>query len=544
MTSLSVETQIDQEGVESSNAVGSQRRDTVAPWRQGRLAMHLESKGLLWSALLIQALLSLSLSNTIFNDEATYVIIGRAEISHILHGTPIPDYSRFVSGAANIYPILAAAINYIGGIHLLRLASLAFMLLTTALVYAFTERIFGWGAATLGAGSFAVAGPILFMGVLATHDAMTMFLISLAIWVGVRGSAYLGRRQLLWQVASGAIGALAILTTYSGLMFIPSVALTSLLYYLFTHNLRQAIVRIFAPFVLGFSIVALEAWRHMPGLVAGIFATTVTPFHDSASAIQILGDTLQYEGLWFLLGACGIVFIMRYRRSGPRVLLGAALLGSGLLSPLWHMHLGTAVSLQKHDGYGLLFVTPLVGIALSGGVEVWRRRMVAPLVGIMVILASLGNNVSTALYAAWPNSTSLIHLLRSHVTSGSAKFLVEEGAVPQYYFSNTTSPDQWISTYGYTIPRPGTSPLSGLAAFEAGIRDSNFALIALSNGPTKTLDLQLEGLLAKDPSYETVAMLHYATSFGPGTWRVWQLKTTARTQMTRLGMREYRSHVD
>jgi hypothetical protein len=154
----------------------------------------------------------------------------------------------------------------------------------------------------------------------------------------------------------------------------------------------------------------------------------------------------------------------------------------------------------------------------------WGRKVVIPMVIILVTLVSLGANTSLSLFAAWPNTSNLLNLLKSQVHSGHSLYLVEEAVVPEYYFANSTRHDQWISTYGYTYRNKNQRPATGTAAFESGILHSRFQLIALSNGPTKVLDVQLERILKKSNNYRFITKLHYDTSFGTGVWQVWELK--------------------
>ena len=55
----------------------------------------------LLAVLVIQAALSVRLvwANTAFNDEALYLWSGRWEIAHLVHGTTIPQFQRYFSGA-------------------------------------------------------------------------------------------------------------------------------------------------------------------------------------------------------------------------------------------------------------------------------------------------------------------------------------------------------------------------------------------------------------------------------------------------------------
>ena len=139
--------------------------------------------------LAVQAGLSLSLlrSNTAFSDESLYLWAGRLEWSHWLHGSPLPTFATYFSGAPVIYPPLAALADSIGGLAAARLLSLCFMVGATLLLYSTTGRLFGRRAAACAAAVFVCLGPAQVLSAFATYDAMAIFLIALATWLAVRG---------------------------------------------------------------------------------------------------------------------------------------------------------------------------------------------------------------------------------------------------------------------------------------------------------------------------------------------------------------------
>jgi hypothetical protein len=493
-----------------------------SPWWQGKIRKETESRGLLYLVLLIQTGLSLRLSNTAFNDEATYIMVGHAEIAHMLHATVIPNYDKVISGAPFIYPPLAAAISFVGGLQLVRILSLCFMLLSTSLVFGLTRRLFGWGAGVLGAATFAIAAPTLFMGNLATYDAMTVFLLALASWLGVVGTEKYGVRIWAYEAAAGLVAGLAAATKYSGLLFLPSICAAIFLADLGHRYSWRSLVRTTLPFNLGAAAILVSFWIYAHGLVAGFRTTTISPTHVRSDLGTITSDTALYVGAMLILGVIGVLVIGFRRERLSKLLLGVVLASTGFLAPLWQLHVHTYISLEKHVGYGLLFVAPMVGVALSGGIVPWRRRAIVPVIAILIVLVSMGSNTSQSLYSAWPNTTNLLHLLQTKIRQGDSRYLVEEGVVPEYYFASVTHHDQWVSTYGYSFREEGGATLTGAAAFKAAITHSSFELVALSNGPTKSLDMQLERTLKQSHAYRLIATLHYDTSFGPGVWRVWQ----------------------
>src|SRR5579872_6107896 len=78
--------------------------------------------------LVVQAALSLRLvgADTAFQDEALYLWAGHLEWARLLHGTPIPPFPSYFSGAPVIYPPLAALADSAGGLAAARILSLVF----------------------------------------------------------------------------------------------------------------------------------------------------------------------------------------------------------------------------------------------------------------------------------------------------------------------------------------------------------------------------------------------------------------------------------
>ena len=139
----------------------------------------------LLAVLAVQAALSASMvrASTAFGDEALYLSAGHLEWSHWLHGTQIPDYQTWFSGAPVIYPPIGAIADSLGGLAAARLLSLVFMLGVTAFVWATANRLLGdERAAFFAAATFAVLAPTLHLGSFATYDAAALLLLAAATW--------------------------------------------------------------------------------------------------------------------------------------------------------------------------------------------------------------------------------------------------------------------------------------------------------------------------------------------------------------------------
>ena len=159
------------------------------------------------AVLLVQALLSLRLiwSNTAFQDEALYLRAGHLEWAQWLHGTPIPDFPSYFSGSPAIYPPIGALADSIGGLAAARLLSLCFMLGVTSLLWLTTVRLYGRRAALLATALFGTLAGTQFLGAFATFDALALFLLSLAAWLGVRSADCQLWQRITLLFATGAI---------------------------------------------------------------------------------------------------------------------------------------------------------------------------------------------------------------------------------------------------------------------------------------------------------------------------------------------------
>ncbi|WP_157936872.1 hypothetical protein [Geodermatophilus chilensis] len=79
---------------------------------------------------------SLRLSNSAFQDEALYLYHGHWMIDSWLHGADLDSNpSAWFTGAPQLYPVLAALLDGVGGLELARLFSTLCMLSATVAVH-------------------------------------------------------------------------------------------------------------------------------------------------------------------------------------------------------------------------------------------------------------------------------------------------------------------------------------------------------------------------------------------------------------------------
>ena len=355
------------------------------------------SRFLLLCMLGFQALISLRLHNTAYLDEAQYLYSGHLELQHLLHGTPLSqNFNSLYSGSPVLYPVLAAAVDQVGGLTAARMLSLAEMLSVTALLYSLTRLLFNERVALCAALVFCVAEPVIFMGNFATYDATSLFLLASAAWIMVRTAAF---RWPVFLVAA-PVAALAVGVKYAGLLFVPTIAVLPPLARWPLRGRRVLLYPVaFAAVVGGLLYAGLRLGGH--GYVTAISSTTTNRAHGATPITTLLRETALWGGVIFVLALIGTAaYVWRsYTEPGEvaapagsrfrRLCLGVVLTGTALLAPAYQAHLHTDVSFQKHVGFGLFFAAPMAGLGMVRLLgDHFRRPHIA--VGIWCVALALG----------------------------------------------------------------------------------------------------------------------------------------------------------
>jgi hypothetical protein len=467
------------------------------------------SRGVLVLIMVLQAALTLRMSNTAFEDEGLYLYVGHLEIRHFLHGAALPgDYPSYFSGAPVLYPVLGALADSIGGLAAARGLSLLEMLAVTGLIYSMSRRLFNERVALCAAVVYAVTEPALFLGHLATYDATALLLLTVATWLVVRFAD--GARPLYLLAAPVLV--LAVATKYATLLFVPSVV--GLAGLVAAPRLgRKTVITSAALGAVTVALLVGVAYRAGPDYLAGFKFTTLERFEGTASTESLLWDAAQWIGVPFLLAATGAVawvarpFTDRSERVGPggsrarRALLGGLMAGSALLAPIEQIRIHTETSLFKHVGFGLMLAAPIAGVGLARIIgDHFRRTQI----GIAIWGASLAIGMTCAdnLFEGWPNSSVFITDLARYVHPGD-RYLVEVEEVPIYYLRDNpgAQPRQFTSTYyiGYTTKQG--QYLTGNAGYIAAIKAGYFNVVAFNYQTTPAVDAVLAKTLAVDPHY-------------------------------------------
>ncbi len=136
---------------------------------------------LFWPLMLIlalQAIISVAtLHHTAFQDEALYLYAGRQLFRYWMGGpVPLDHYAFYFSGYPGVYPVLGGVLDMIGGLELARSFSLFCMMGVNAIVYSSTQKFFQRPAAIFASATYASLVTVLFVGRLATFDALLALL--------------------------------------------------------------------------------------------------------------------------------------------------------------------------------------------------------------------------------------------------------------------------------------------------------------------------------------------------------------------------------
>ncbi len=315
----------------------------------------------LLAVLAVQAALSASMvtARTAFGDEALYLSAGHLEWSHWLHGTPIPAYPTWFSGAPVIYPPIGAVAGSLGGLAAARLLSLVFMLGVTSFVWATATRLLADNrAAFFAAAVFAVLAPTLHLGSFATYDALALLLLAAATWcaAGVRS----GQNTTRWIIGAGIALALANATKYATALYDPTVVCVTIVSSWPSTGRRAALLR--AGLLAGTTaaVVAVLLAAAGPGYLTGIRVTTTGRVDGTDTASLVFADAWSWTAV-VVVPAVGAAVVCAVRRRWPQALLLAVLALSALLAPADQARIQTTTSLNKHVDFGAWFAAIAAG---------------------------------------------------------------------------------------------------------------------------------------------------------------------------------------
>ena len=455
----------------------------------------------LLAVLAVQAALSASMVRvrTAFGDEALYLSAGHLEWSHWLHGTQIPAYQTWFSGAPVIYPPAGAIADSLGGLAAARLLSLFFMLGVTSFVWGTAVRLLDdRRAAFWAAALFAALAPTLHLGSYATYDALALLLLAAATWcaAGVRGSQHVTRRI----IAAGVLLALANATKYATALYDPTVLCVTMLSS-WPDGRKAALRRVVLLAGTAAAVLAVLLAIGGPGYLAGVRETTTGRPHGTDTASLVLADAWSWSAV-VLVPAVVAAGWCAVRRRWAQALLLAVLALTALLAPADQARIQTATSLDKHVDFGAWFAAIAAGYLLG---SLSRRRLaLAASLAALIAATTVGTAQAQALID-WPDVTGLVKVVRP-LTAHGGHFLVETNNVLQYYLPETTW-RQWSDTQA-----------GNLQYYQRAIARHYFSVVVLSFNETPAADYAIAFDLSTAGDYALTAKVRS----GKTVFYVWQ----------------------
>jgi Dolichyl-phosphate-mannose-protein mannosyltransferase len=449
----------------------------------------------LLAVMAVQAALSASMvrAKTAFGDEALYLSAGHLEWSHWLHGTQIPLYQTWFSGAPVIYPPIGAVADSLGGLVAARLLSLVFMLGVTFFVWSTSIRLLeDERAAFFAAALFGVLAPTLFLGTYATYDALALLLLAAATWcaTGARDSEKA-------VIAAGILLALANATKYATALYDPTVLGITIL----SSRPKLALRRAASLAVVTAAVLAVLLVLGGPSYLTGIRVTTTGRAHGADTVSLIFTLAWSWTAV-VLVPAVVAVVVCVLRRRWPDALLLAVLTLTALLAPVDQARIQTETSLNKHVDFGAWFAAIAAGYLLSA---LSRRRAVLAVASAALIPVTVLGTVQANAMINWPNVTGLVKVVRP-LTAHGGQFLVETADILQYYLPDTTW-RQWSSTDN-----------SNPQYYKQAIARHTYSVVILSFNETLAMDYAIALDLSESGGYRLAATVHS----GKTVFYVWE----------------------
>lgn len=490
-------------------------------------------RGAILTVIAVNAVLALRDSNSAFQDEADYIYAGHLELDHLLHGVPeTAGFNNHFSGVPAVYPVLAALIDSVGGLTLVRLFSLAAIAGTILLLYSATRRLFDVRIACCAIALYGVTEPTIFLANFATFDAPVLFLLSLAIWIVVVTAP---RRGFHYLWAAPVLG-VAIAFKYFAAVWVGPIALMAALVAL-PHRGRRAFWRFAALPALTYGLVAGAFLAGGHGFVHDALYNASSRVNGHQRVMHLVWPTLQWIGMLFgaaLLGAVLYVLDPRTERTAEapdpcpsrlnRAALGVVLVGSALIPLAIALKIGSNESLNRHVGYGMLLAAPMAGFGLAKIIGGHFSRLQ---IGIAIWLVTLVLGVQQARdqYDSWPTTTPLNTVLAAYYHPSDKVFVdVDEAEV--YYLHAWDDTDKWTTIYWFSYTTKHGQHLVNGPAYAQAIKDGYFDIIAYDASyrystafDSTVRHLTFPQMIAASGRYRLVAVLPMNNNYAP--YYVW-----------------------
>lgn len=450
---------------------------------------------------------------TAFEDEGLYLFMGHRMIDHALTGAYLTEFpGAYFSGAPALYPVIGALADSLGALAGARTLALVFTCAAIYCVHRLGATLYGTTAGLIGAGAFAVAGSVIFLSAFATFDAPVMALIAACAWWAAASAK---REGLLWAVGIGAAMAIAVLTKYAAIAYLPVVCGIAVSVGWQRYGVlivKRAVLVVAACAGMLFFFLVLWGASLIPGIVV---TTTSRNVINPASAAEILTSAARWAGPWLAIAGVGAVIAARRNWLLPAVLLVGA-----VLAIAQQARIEESTSLAKHVAFGLVFAAPLIGLAGARLIAAWRTKAMLAVVVTIAALAYSGHMYSSQFLAGWVPNTTLVAALKPLAPAISAQrpILGDQPSAERYALRGDIDPKAWNDTYSFSY-----SGLEGVEAMEEAVDDQYFSVVYLGSGNANGKELRSYVDANPDKYTQVAAPKRYfpGQDKAVGTWSVY-----------------------
>lgn len=470
--------------------------------------------------LAVQAVLTWRLKDIVNDDEALYIHGGHVAIAYFLHGgaenaSLLRLYGSYFSGAPDAYPVVAAALDSVGGLALVRLFSLFCMLVASVCLYRLGRHLFSEDIGLLSSLIFALAGSVQFAGKLATYDAPCLALIAVAVMLAIT------RKSITSASLVSLFLVLASATKYAGLALVPFVLVIAFLATLvadgrpWRNNLPRAVLRGSAALVafVALTLIGYRLWG--AGISAGIKFTTTGRHALEPASMSVLLKSLAYDiGLTYGLAIFGVYLLLRQRAVGKSLLM-VVMLCAGSVIQASSLRIHEFVSLDKHTYFTALFCAVPAAIAFNWMLSPRGRRTLA-LVGIVWLLLLDGMWRSKVQYS-WPSSVMepISEIKNLNISGQYFSFDADAGS---YYTEGDPRIVWYSAAEAYSIFGQGSSKV---VAMEKSHEFTGFLFQTTNLSGQNLGELHiLQRLLASDPYYFETSTFP-VSPYSKAVWQLW-----------------------
>ena len=269
---------------------------------------------------------------------------GWRSLAWLQYGHLLPVFNTYFWGAPQIYPPLGAAMDDIAGLAGARLLSLVFMLITTALLYLTSKRLFDQRTAYVAAALWVTCEAAIKLGAFATYDWTSAPLLSASAWVAVE-AGYRRRHGELIGVAA-VLMALGDVTAYSYTLYDPVVLAVAILAWWPRRGLQRAAIS--AAWMTGCLLVLVILLPTGLHLWPGIVVTVLARAHGTNTVTAVAEESWSLIGIMAALALAGVMVAVATKQARSRVWLLAVLTAAVVLVPAEQAHIHTMVNIDKH----------------------------------------------------------------------------------------------------------------------------------------------------------------------------------------------------